>query len=54
MTNDEIFNVLRTKDAWLSNWPKENFDMHTAIVITAEEIKITQTEYLEKTRRDRQ
>ena len=45
MTNEEIFEVLRTKGKELSDWLKENFDMHTAIVITDSEVKIVQTQY---------
>lgn len=42
MDNEEIFNVLRTKGKEFSDWLAENFNPYTAIVITAEEIKITE------------
>lgn len=45
LTNEEIFNVLRTKGKELSDWLAENFNPYTAIVITAEEIKITEATY---------
>ncbi len=45
MTNEEIFDVLRTKGKELSDWLRDNFDMHTAIVITSNNVKIVQTEY---------
>ena len=45
MTNEEVFEVLRTKGKELSDWLKKNFDPYTAIIITDTEVKIVQTEY---------
>ena len=47
MKNEEIFDKLRTKGGELSDWLRENFDMRTSIVITACDVKIVQTEYLQ-------
>jgi hypothetical protein len=52
MTNEEIFDMLRTKGQELSDWLSLNFNMHTAIVITGQEVKIVQTEYCQMTQRD--
>ena len=51
-TNEEIFDILRTKGKELSDWLRDNFDMHTAIVITDSDVKIVQTEYSQPIRRD--
>ena len=47
ITSEEIFYVLRTKGKALSDWLRENFGMHAAIVITDSEVKIVQTEYFQ-------
>lgn len=43
LSNDEIFEVLKTKGKELSDWLKKNFDPYTAILITDGEVKIVQT-----------
>lgn len=45
MDKKEIFEVLETKGKELSDWLRKNFNPYTTIVITAEEVKIVQTEY---------
>lgn len=42
LSNEEIFAVLKTKGVELSDWLKENFDPHTAIIITDKGVKIVQ------------
>ena len=44
-TNEEIFKVLRTQGKELSDWLRDNFNPHTAIVITADKVVITQEQY---------
>lgn len=43
LSNEDIFKVLETDGKKLSDWLKENFNPHTAIIITDTEIKIVQT-----------
>lgn len=45
MKNEEIFDVLRTKGTELSDWLKENFNPHTAIIITDTEVKIVEDKF---------
>lgn len=42
LSNNEIFAVLKSKGAELSDWLNKNFDPHTAIIITDEGVKIVQ------------
>lgn len=43
LSNEEIFDVLRSKGKELSEWLKKNFNPHTAIIITDTEVKIVET-----------
>lgn len=43
INQDKVFKILETKGVALSNWLKENFNPHTAIIITATGIKIVET-----------
>lgn len=45
MKDSEVFDVLQTKAAELSEWLKNNFDPYVAIIITDTEVKIVRTEY---------
>ena len=45
MENEEILEVLRTTGKELSDWLAENFNPYTAIVITAEEVKIVEAQH---------
>lgn len=47
ISNEEIFEVLRTQGKELGDWLRDNYDIHTSIVITSSEVKIVQTEYLQ-------
>lgn len=44
MTQEEVFDILKTKGAELSDWLKKNFDPYVAIVITDTEVKIIRTD----------
>ena len=45
LSNEEIFEVLQTKGKELSDWLRENFNPYTALVITSDEIKVTETQH---------
>ncbi len=43
LNRDDVFKVLVSKGKELSDWLKNNFNPHTAIVITDMEVKIVET-----------